>query len=317
MFQNNYMKSISTTLLLFFSLLGISQETPELFLAEITSNFPNVRDLAISPNGNEMMFTAQSVLGNLSAIVISKKTNNSWSTPEVASFSGQFFDLEPFYSNDGLKLYFVSTRPLSNETLEPKDFDIWFVERQTLNEGWSEPINMGSPINTKHGEFYPSIANNGNFYFTRDHPDLKTKDDIYVSEFKNETYQTPEKLSLSINTEGYEYNAFIAPDESYLLFGSYNRKDGFGSGDLYISFKTEDQWTVAKNLGDNINSDKMDYCPFVDTKTNTLYFTSKRDNTKVQQEKPLTTEELITELNKADNGSSRLYQVSIDEFMKQ
>jgi hypothetical protein len=176
---------------------------------------------------------------------------------------------------------------------------------------------VGSPINTKYDEFYPSVANNGNFYFTRDQPEQNTKDDIYVSEFKNSAYQTPKKLSLAINTEGYEYNAFIAPDESYLLFGSYNRKDGFGSGDLYISFKTDENWSLAENLGANINSDKMDYCPFVDIQTNTLYFTSKRDYTKVLQENPLTTKEFIMELNKADNGSSRLYRVSINEQLKQ
>lgn len=299
------------------SICCFSQETPELFLADITSDFPNVRDLAISPNGNEIMFTAQSVMGNLSAIVSSKRINNNWTNPEVVSFSGQFFDLEPFYSNNGLKLYFVSSRALDTTDLEPKDFDIWFVERSTINDAWSEPKNMGSPINTKYNEFYPSIANNGNFYFTRDQPELNTKDDIYVSEFKNNSYQTPEKLSFAINSEGYEYNAFIAPDESYLLFGSYNRKDGFGSGDLNISFQTDEGWTFAKNLGKNVNSDKMDYCPFIDSKTNTLYFTSKRDYTKVQQEKPLTTEEFINELNKADNGSSRLYRVSIDEILKQ
>jgi len=311
------MKSFISILLILINSLSFCQSNLKPFLAELTTKFPNVRDLAISPNGNEVMFTAQSVMGNLSAIVISKKTNNSWSTPEVASFSGQFFDLEPFYSSDGLKVYFVSTRPLFNDTLEPKDFDIWFVERLSLDSNWSEPKNMGSPINTKHGEFYPSIANNGNFYFNRDNPELKTKDDIYVSEFKDDMYQIPKKLPVSINSEGYEYNAFIAPDESYLIFGSYNRKDGFGSGDLYMSIKTDEGWTVARNLGDNINSDKMDYCPFVDTKTNTLYFTSKRDNTKVQQEKRLTTEELITELNKADNGSSSLYKISIDELLKQ
>jgi len=309
------MKSFISISLILITSLSFSQSNPEPFLAELTTEFPNVRDLAISPNGNEVMFTAQSVMGNLSTIITSKKVNNNnWTTPAIVSFSGQFFDLEPFYSSDGLKVYFVSTRPLSNDALEPKDFDIWFVERISLDSNWSEAKNMGPPINTKHGEFYPSITNNGNFYFTRDNPEFKTKDDIYVSIFKNDAYQTPKKLGNAINTEGYEYNAFISPDESYLLFGSYNRKDGFGSGDLYISFKTEDQWTVAKNLGDIINSDKMDYCPFVDTKTNTLYFTSKRDNTKVQQEKPLTTEEFITELNKVDNGSSSLYRVFIDEL---
>jgi len=299
------------------SMLSFSQETPELFLAELTKQFPNVRDFTLSPNGNEILFTAQSVMGNLSAIVSVKKENNSWSQPEIASFSGMHFDLEPYFASNGLTLYFVSSRPLNQTQTEQKDFDIWFVERTTLNAAWSEPKNMGSSINTEHGEFYPSIANNGNFYFTRDNPDLKTKDDIYVSELINNNYEVPNKLSDSINSEGYEYNAFIAPDESYIIFGSYNRKDGFGSGDLYISFQTEDGWTPAENLGANINSNKMDYCPFVDTKTNTLYFTSKRDHTKVQQEKALTTEEFISELHKANNGSSRLYQVSIDALLKQ
>ncbi|PWI31473.1 hypothetical protein DI383_02050 [Flavobacteriaceae bacterium LYZ1037] len=303
-------------LFMFYIILGFSQETPKLYLPDITNDFPNVRDFALSPDGTEIMFTAQSVMGNLSAIVSSKKINNMWSKPKVVSFSGQFFDLEPFYSHDGLKLYFVSSRALDRSDLKAKDFDIWFVERQTLSDTWSEPINLGSPINTEHGEFFPSIAANGNFYFTRDDTDLKTKDDIYVSEYKDDTYQTPKKLSSAINSDGYEYNAFIAPDESYLLFGSYNRKDGLGSGDLYISFLTEEGWTIAKNLGDTINSDKMDYCPFVDTKTNTLYFTSKRDNTNVLQDNPLTTVELHKELNKADNGSSRLYQVFIDNLLK-
>lgn len=311
------MKLFIFILLITFTTLGFSQENPKPFLSEITNTFPNVRDLAISPNGNEILFTAQSVMGNLSAIVSSIRINNSWTKPEVVSFSGQFYDLEPYFSSDGLRLYFASSRPLSNETLEPKDFDIWFVERPTISDSWSEPKNMGSSINSEHGEFYPSIADNGNFYFTRDNPDLKTKDDIYVSEFINNKYETPKKLPNGINSEGYEYNASIARDESYLIFGSYNRKDGFGSGDLYISFLTKEGWSIAENLGETINSDKMDYCPFVDSKTNTLYFTSKRDNTKVQQEKPLTTEEFITELNKTDNGSSRLYQVSIDGLLKE
>ncbi len=312
-----YMKFIYAIGISLISLFSFSQVTPELFLAELTKQFPNVRDFTLSPNGKEILFTAQSVMGNLSAIVSVKKENNIWSQPEIASFSGMHFDLEPYFASNGLTLYFVSSRPLDQSQIQQKDFDIWFVERATLDAAWSEPKNIGSPINTEDGEFYPSIANNGDFYFTRDNPDLKTKDDIYKSVYENNRYQKPKKLPMSINTEGYEYNAFIAPDASYIIFGSYNRKDGFGSGDLYISFQTEDGWTPAENLGANINSNKMDYCPFVDTKTNTLYFTSKRDHTKVQQEKALTTEEFISELHKADNGSSRLYQVSIDALLKQ
>ncbi len=295
----------------FFS---FAQQTVTPFLPNIVKQFPNIRDIAIAPNGNEIMFTAQSVMGNLSAIIVVYKKGGTWSTPKVASFSGQHFDLEPFFSFDGLKLYFVSTRPIDTSSTKPKDFDIWYVERTSLKSKWSQPKNMDPPINTEYGEFYPSIAKNGNFYFTRDNPKLKRKDDIYVSEFKNDTYSKPKVLSDAINSEGYEYNAFISPDESYLMFGCYNRKDGMGSGDLYISFKTNEGWTPAKNLGDSINTNKMDYCPFVDTKTNTLYFTSKLDNTKTSFEHPLSIENLLIEFNKYDNGLSRLYKVSLDEI---
>jgi hypothetical protein len=32
-----------------------------------------------------------------------------------------------------------------------------------------------------------------------------------------------------INTESYEFNAYVAPDESFLIFSGYNREDGYGS----------------------------------------------------------------------------------------
>ena len=295
--------------------LSFSQNNIVAFLPDVISQFPNVRDFALSPNGNEIMFTAQSIMGNLSAIITMKKENNVWNKPEIASFSGQHFDLEPFFAYNGLKLYFVSTRPMDNTTTKPKDFDIWYVERTALNDHWSQPKNMGSPINTKYGEFYPSIANNGNFYFTRDNPTLKRKDDIYISTFKDGNYLEPTVLPNTVNSVGYEYNAFIAPDESYLLYGCYNREDGLGRGDLYISYNSELGWSEAKNLGKTINSNKMDYCPFVDAKTNTLYFTSKLDNTKTTFETPVSINGLLEEFKRYDNGLSRLYQISFDTVL--
>ncbi|WP_203257958.1 TolB-like translocation protein [Hyunsoonleella ulvae] len=286
-----------------------AQQNPQPFIPNIVKQFPNVRDIAISPDGNEVLFSAQSIMGNLSAIVEVKRKNNAWSLPKITTFSGQYFDLEPFFSKDGLTLYFVSTRPKPNSKKGKKDFDIWYVTRPSLNDEWSSPVNMGTPINTEHGEFYPSVADNGNFYFTRDNPELKRKDDIYVSKKLDGTYSEAIALSDSINTTSYEYNAFVAPDESYIIFGGYNREDGYGSGDLYISYHTKSGWSEAKNLGKNINSDKMDYCPFVDTKHKTLYFTSKRDATNVEFDSPLTTEAFLSELYKYDNGLSRLYKI--------
>lgn len=302
--------------LLLVPLFSFSQNKIEAFIPEIVSQFLNVRDIAISPNGNEIMFSAQSVMANLSAIISISKNKDDWGTPKIVSFSGQYFDIEPFFSRDGLKLYYASNRPMDNVSNKTKDFDIWYVERKTLKDNWSKPINMGAPINTKDDEFYPSIADNGNLYFTLDKKELNRKDDIYVSKFKNGKYTTPIVLNGNINTTGYEFNAFIAPDESYIIYTCYNRKGGLGSGDLYISYKTEDDWTPSKNIGSAINTTKMDYCPFVDSKNQTLYFTSKLDNTKTILEQPHSIESLKKAFFKYDNGLSRLYKVSFNLIQK-
>lgn len=282
----------------------------------VLKDYPNVRDLSISSDGEEAYFSAQSPLGEVSVIMIMEKIDDQWNSPEIASFSGKYLDLEPFLSTDGLSLYFVSNRPLGNISTEIKDYDIWYVKRESKNSPWSKPINLGLPINTKHNEFYPSLSKNKNLYFTRDSPDSKGKDDIYVASWENGAYSNPVSLSDSINSDGYEFNSFIAPDESYLVFSGYNREDGLGSGDLYISYKKEDQsWSKAQNMGVSINSKQMDYCPYVHHNTNNLYFTSKRSNLNTPSEGFNSANDFLKIVTSYENGFSRIYVTSFDTFL--
>ncbi len=314
------MKHITLSIIFLYSLFSFSQSSTENvvepFLEDIVSQFPNVRDLAISPNGKEAVFSAQSFMGDISALMIVSKTDTKWSNPEIISFSGQYFDIEPFFSSDGLKLFFASNRPMDNTSTTVKDFDIWYVERASTEASWSAPINLGAPVNTEMDEFYPVVTNSNNLYFTLDNPSLKRKDDIYISEFKNGAYTQPKPLSDSINSEGYEFNAFIAPDESFIIYTCYNRDDGYGSGDLYVSYKQKNgEWSISKNMGQKVNSNKMEYCPFVDTQNGILYFTSKRLKTTSFKEKQ-SIEDLKTIFYSYENGLSRLYKISITNLIK-
>ncbi|NQV42432.1 MAG: PD40 domain-containing protein [Candidatus Marinimicrobia bacterium] len=298
-----------SVLLIYILLVGslTAHEKPTPFLSEQLQEFPSVRDLALGVN--EAYFTVQSPLGEVSVIMVSRKIRNKWRKPKIASFSGSYSDLEPFLSDDGKRLYFASNRPVAVDSTSVKDYDLWMVERESIKSKWSAPINLGSPVNTEHNEFYPSLTLNGNLYFTSDGPNSKGKDDIYFSLRKDDAFETPISLGDSINTPEYEFNAFIAPDESYLIFTGYNRPDGLGSGDLYISFRESDNtWTKAATLGDKVNSKYMDYCPLVDTKSQTLYFTSRRSDVEFRPGGFTDTETLLKELNKASNGQSRLYQ---------
>lgn len=304
--------TLTSILILFSSLVFTQDKVVEPFLPQIFSQFPNVRDIAISSAGDEIYFSVQSYADEVSFIAGAKRNNNKWSEPEIVNFSGKYFDIEPFLSADGLKLYYASNRPLDNTNDKTKDFDIWYVERENKNAEWSRPINLGEPVNSPHNEFFPCLSSKSNLYFTSDNPMGRGKDDIFFSLWNKNRYESPGPLGDSINTDGYEFNAFVAPDESYIIYTAYQREGGFGSGDLYMSIKDSDGiWAKAKNLGAEINSNKMDYCPYVDTKTNTLYFTSKRSEINNSNIGYSSVKDFLNDMKKYKNGLSRIYKTNL------
>ena len=283
------------------------------FAQNIFSQFTNVRDFTINKDENEAYFTLQSPARELSVIMKIEKKNEVWQTPSIASFSGKHTDLEPFLAPDGLKLYFASNRPISKDSTNTKDYDIWYVERTQITSQWSEPINIGAPVNSELDEFYPSVASSNNLYFTCVKKELNAQDDIFMCEWHNGSYAAPVRLGEGVNTEGAEYNAFVAPDESYIIFGGWRRPDGLGSGDMYISHFENDSWTTAKNFGSTINSKYMEYSPFV--VNDMLYFTSRRSSVSSKENGFTSSEVLFSELNKYDNGSSRIYSVDLNTVL--
>lgn len=70
---------------------------------------------------------------------------------------------------------------------------------------------------------------------------------------------------------------FIAPGESYLIY-DFEKKDGYGSCDLYISFKKDDgTWTKSFNPGPHINSELCEMCASVSPDGRYLFFQRGND----------------------------------------
>lgn len=304
-------------ILLVFGFDAIAQTpppvSPQLFLEDKLSTGLNERDLAISPDGNELLFTVVAPLNKFSAIFqITKQPNGTWSKPEIASFSGNYPDLEPAFSPDGKKLYFVSKRPLNGKS--KNDFDIWMTEK--INGIWSEPKHLGNEVNTEMDEFYPSVAANGNLYFTASYNESVSKEDIFVARFENGSYTKPVAVDSAVNSKLYEFNAYIAPDESYILFTAYGRKGDKGRGDIYISIKKDGKWQTARPI-ESINSDKLDYCPTVGPDGKTLFFTSERSQIKSDFSNKKADYQYFENVQKsAQNGSGDIYWVNFEEILK-
>lgn len=237
----------------------------------------------------------------------SQKEGEQWSQPEIPAFSGSYRDLEPAFSLDGNELFFTSTRPMKGDT-GAGDYNLWKVEQ--TEHGWGHLEALGPEVNSDENEYYPSVTEAGDIYFTAPQAGPQSMEDIYVCRRTEEGYAPREKLPPAINSEGYEYNAYIDPYESFILFGGYGRPDGLGGGDLYISRKDEnDEWLPAENLGPTINSSAMDYCPFVTADGQTLFFSSARSNLQTEYTEPISAQEFQQLLESPLNGSTNIYRI--------
>lgn len=268
------------------------------------------RDAALSPD-EEMFFFSVQITRQHSAICYATKLNGKWIRPRVAEFSGKYMDIEPVFHPDG-RLFFVSNRPLVGET-EPSDYNIWYVSK--TEKGWNEPTPLDTVVNSPGNEFYPSFTTNGDMYFTSTLEGGYGSEDIWLSKFENNQFTSPVNLGDSINTPNFEYNSFISPDGSFLLYTTHGRGPGFGSGDIYVSFKDENGiWHSPKNLGEKVNSAGFEFCPSLSPDGKTLFYT--RRNIPESEGEKWSYFEMLSSFSSIENGQGNIYFIDAN-FIQQ
>ena len=281
-------------------------DTPELFAPGFIVTSMVERDAAFSPDGREFYYSTR--FGQHYVMLRTLQDGQTWTTPEAAPFSGVHSDIEPFMAPDGSRLYFASSRPIDSAD-ETDDHNIWYVERETT--GWTSPRLLDAPVNTEAEEFYPSVTASGALYVTAAYENSLGGEDIFRFRYVDGEYVGPENLGESVNSPGPEFNAMIAPDESYILFSSCGRDDCHGGCDLYVSFRNDDDtWSPAVNLGSEINSSALDYCPALTPDGEYLLFASRRTRELSENDLPLTYETLRKLAESPQNGLDDLYWVN-------
>ncbi len=279
---------------------------PQIFEPGVISKGDYESHGTFTPSGDTLYFIKCSYDLKISAICVSYKKNGKWTDPEVASFSGKYMDADPFVAKDGQTLYFMSNRPLKDGDPVKDDTDIWKVV-MTKN-GWSAPIRLDAPINSDQDEYYPTLADNGNIYFGSTRGGGKGGSDIWCCKFKDGKYQSAENLGDAINTPFNDYEAFIAPDESYLIYNS-SQPNGLKNLDFYISYNQNGVWTKAKKLPPPISSNSIDWSPKVTRDGKWFYFGSTRSTDPMIPQHADNMQQLDQKLRSANNGLSDIYIV--------
>ncbi|MBA2498801.1 MAG: OmpA family protein [Chitinophagaceae bacterium] len=155
------------------------------------------------------------------------------------------------------------------------EFAVTFEKKNANKQYAFSPVNAGPGINSKESEYFPSLTIDGSeLVFTRRVNNFN--EDFYSSRRNDTSWQTSAPLPGNINTDQNEGAQMISQDGQWLVFTGCNRRDGLGSCDIYISYRTTNGWSEAINLGGHINSEDWDSQPSLSPDKRELYFASRR-----------------------------------------
>jgi hypothetical protein len=166
-------------------------------------------------------------------------------------------------SADGLELYFTSERAGGFGA-----GDIWVSTRQSVNDPWGPPANLGSTVNSPYSDSYPSLSSDGlTLYFSDAYsgsprPGGLGGGDIWMTTrpSRSASWGAPVNVEAPINSSNLDISPTISGDGLTLVFTSNNRAGGMGSWDLWMSTRVsvQDPWGPLVNLGQAVNSGAWD-----------------------------------------------------------
>ena len=187
-------------------------------------------------------------------------------------------DEHPSISADGLELYFGSTRAGGSGT-----HDLWVTTRLTKDHPWTEPVNLGSTVNSADSEWDPEISADGLSLYFADYLNFRLGGhgiwDLYTTRRDTVTnaWGTPVNMGLPINSSSRDASPSISGD-NLVLFLNTERPGGVGGSDIWMArrISQDADWGPPIPLGPAINQAGFDATPEISADGSTLYFGSER-----------------------------------------
>jgi hypothetical protein len=224
-----------------------------------TINHPSINVYApyLSADANALVFISDNAEDNALAPFYTFRDNADWREPQMfpKSIYTRLNFLKGFaLSGDGKMLLYTTMKSPG-----VGGFDIWTSEWK--GTAWTEPVNLGLPINTKGHEGSPSLAADGSaLYFMRCEkmdPNKAENCKLFRCTKKpNGQWDEPAELPAVINTGNSQAPRIMADGET-LIFSSDKMKGGKGGMDLYTTKFINGNWNTPVPL-DFANTDKDD-----------------------------------------------------------
>lgn len=240
--------------------------TPKLFFPDQISRNGIQWNNSFTENGQTIFYTIQSK--TRAYLVTQKFDGEKYGAIEPIPFDSAYMYSDVMVNKAGDHIRFMATIP--HPTTGKTDFNLW--QSRLENDQWSTPTMISDATSAEGKEGYPCPVKSGNLYFSVAR-DGSRNSDIHVA---RPGESVSKRLPVPIQTDKFEGDAFVDPDERFIIFAAFDKPDGQGFSDLYISFKEGQNWTEPKNMG--INSPGYDGSPFVSHNGRYLIFTSSRNS---------------------------------------
>lgn len=209
-------------------------------------------------SGNEYVFTSKIIDGNY---MPAEPLNLGW--------HNDYWVGAMCFSSDKKTLYFVGI-----------DYPVGYgrgdiYKSEFIDNQWSEPMNIGKPVNSATMESQPCISANGKeLYFVRDTKNYKSN--IYYSRYIHGEWTSPQAVA-TVNTRFGEMAPFLHPDGRSLFFASEGH-NGMGGYDIFVCRRLlNGTWSESVNLGTPVNTEKNEISFVVSADGKKCYVSSDRD----------------------------------------
>lgn len=209
--------------------------------------------------------------------------------PGSKKYRNVYYSLAKVYFNQGryddaemMMRIFLKTGAISKKYKKNIDWlveNIAFAKKKKLQPLDIHPVPMPAVINRFPLQYFPvlTVDENSIIFTGRKGFSYRDDEDMYISKKDSAgNWLIPESVSMNINSQYNEGTCTISADGRTLIFTSCVGRDGYGSCDLFISYKTGDEWTVPVNLGQAINSRSWESQPSLSADGRELYFISNR-----------------------------------------
>ena len=233
---------------------------------------------AISGDGRTFVYVQDRPDGTKVLMSIRTNENSPWETPQIIKTisdkiqKGKITGTSLTY--DGREVFFDAIFPSGFG-----DRDIFYAKR--IGSEWSEPINVGEPLNTAMYEGSPSVSQDGKmlFFVREKFEKYRGTESCYTiwaaNRADDDTWTNFEKMGDPINSEC-ERAITLMPDSRTLIFSSI-RGGGAGGFDLYQTELQEDgTWTFPRDL-DFINTPNHEDYSAITGNTEEIYIEIKGD----------------------------------------